>query len=67
MTNYPAGDPKCRPQVYTAGAGFIDAGGGDVHVLRNESDAAAETIAVQLLPKNAVRRIDVPTPSNCPA
>jgi len=42
VTNYPAGDRRCRPQVYTAGAGFIDAGGGDVHMLRNESDAAAQ-------------------------
>jgi hypothetical protein len=38
-----------------------------VHMLRNESNAPAETIAVQLLPKDAVRRIDAPTPSNCPA
>ena len=67
VTNYPAGDRTCRPQVYTAGAGFIDAGGGGVHMLRNESDAPAETIAVQLLPKDAVRRIDAPAPSNCPA
>ena len=66
VTNYPAGDRTCRSQVYTAGAGFIDAGGGDVHMLRNESDAPAETIAVQLLPKDAVRRIDAPAPGNCP-
>jgi hypothetical protein len=23
VTNYPADDPKCRPQVYTVGDGFI--------------------------------------------
>jgi quercetin dioxygenase-like cupin family protein len=67
VTNYPGHDPKCRPQVYSAGAGFIDPGGGDVHMLRNETDAVAETIAVQLLPKDAVRRIDAPAPTNCPA
>lgn len=67
MTNYPGADPRCRPRVYPAGAGFIDPGGGDVHMVRNETDAPAETIAVQLLPKDAVRRIDVPAPGNCPA
>lgn len=67
VTNYPGADPRCRPRVYPAGAGFIDPGGGDVHMLRNETDAPAETIAVQLLPKDAVRRIDAPAPGNCPA
>jgi len=56
-----------RPRVDPAGAGFIDPGGGDVHMLRNETDAPAETIAVQLLPKDAGRRIDAPAPGNCPA
>jgi hypothetical protein len=40
---------------------------GEVHMLRNETDAPAETIAVQLLPKDAVRRIPADPPSNCPA
>jgi hypothetical protein len=34
-------------------------------MLRNETGAPAETIAVQLLPKDAARRIDVPDPGNC--
>jgi quercetin dioxygenase-like cupin family protein len=67
VTNYPGHDPSCRPQRYPAGAGFIDPGGGEVHMLRNESTALAETIAVQLLPNDAVRRIDAPAPANCPA
>jgi quercetin dioxygenase-like cupin family protein len=66
VTNYLGDDPSCAPHVYTAGAGFIDPGDGDVHMLRNETSAPAETIAVQLLPKAAVRRIDVPDPGNCP-
>ncbi len=67
VTNYMGDDPTCTPHVYSAGAGFIDEGGGDVHILRNESDAQAETIAVQLLPKDATRKIDIPTaPGNCP-
>ena len=68
VTNYPGDDPSCTPQVYTKGDGFIDPGSGDAHMLRNETSAPAETIAVQLLPKAAVRRIDVPVaPSGCPS
>jgi quercetin dioxygenase-like cupin family protein len=66
VTNYAGDDPSCTPQVYAAGAGFVDPGSGDVHMLRNETSAPAETIAVQLLPKGADRRIDVPDPGNCP-
>lgn len=66
VTNYLGDDPSCTPHAYSAGAGFIDPGGGDVHMLRNETGAPAETIAVQLLPKDAARRIDIPDPGNCP-
>jgi quercetin dioxygenase-like cupin family protein len=65
VTNYTSDDPTCTPQVYTAGSTFIDAGGTDVHILRNEGTVPAETIAVQFLPKDAVRRIDEPAPGNC--
>jgi Cupin domain len=66
VTNYSGHDPRCTPQRYSAGQGFIDSGS-DVHILRNEGSEPAETIAVQLLPKDAVRRIDVPqAPGNCP-
>jgi quercetin dioxygenase-like cupin family protein len=66
VTNYEASDPTCTGHAYTAGMGFIDAGGDDVHMLRNESSTTpAETIAVQFLPTGAVRRIDKPQPSNC--
>jgi quercetin dioxygenase-like cupin family protein len=67
VTNYAGDDPGCPPRTYSAGEGFIDPGGGDVHMLRNESGAAAETIAVQLLPKDAARRIPVDAPSDCPS
>jgi quercetin dioxygenase-like cupin family protein len=66
VTNYTGDDPSCTPHAYTAGAGFVDPGGRDVHLLRNETGAPAETIAVQLLPKDAARRIDAPAPGNCP-
>jgi hypothetical protein len=37
-------------------------------MLKNQTTAPAETVAVQLLPKDAPRRIDVPVaPGNCPA
>jgi quercetin dioxygenase-like cupin family protein len=65
ITNYHGDDPTCTPQVYTAGSGFVDAGGDDVHILRNESAAPAETIAVQLLPTGSARKVDKPNPGNC--
>jgi hypothetical protein len=35
-------------------------------MLRNDTGLPAETVAVQLLPKDAPRKIDVPTaPQNC--
>ena len=66
VTNYMGHDPTCTPHVYVAGDGFVDPGGTDVHLLRNETSAPAETIAVQLLPNGADRRIDAPAPGNCP-
>ena len=46
---------------------FVDPGGGDVHIIRNETGAVAKTVAVQFIPKGAERRIDA-TPGNphCP-
>jgi quercetin dioxygenase-like cupin family protein len=67
ITAYDGDDPTCTGKVYEAGEGFVDPGGGHVHLLRNETDAPAETVAVQILPKDATRRIDTPVaPGNCP-
>ena len=55
----------CTPRVYRAGEGSIDLGSGHVHLIRNESGAAAETVVVQLIAHDATRRIDVPEPNNC--
>ena len=70
VTTYDGDDPTCTPHVYTAGTAnnaFIDPGGGHVHIIRNETDAVAQTIAVQLIPAGATRRQDVtPAPGNCP-
>lgn len=61
---YESSDPLCSPHLYRAGEGFVDYGD-HAHLLRNESGAAAETVAVQFLPEGAVRRIDAPQPNNC--
>ena len=67
VTNYTSDDPSCTPHVYTAGQSFVDPGGDDMHILRNEDPAVtAETIAVQFLPQGATRRIEEPSPGNCP-
>lgn len=67
VTAYDGHDPECKPTAYTPGMGFVDPGGDHVHILRNEGTVAAQTIAVQLIPAGAARRIDVfPSPGNCP-
>jgi hypothetical protein len=63
---YDGDDPTCTPNRYDKGEGFVDPGDGDVHLLRNESGAPAETVAVQILPQGSTRRIDSPAPGNCP-
>jgi quercetin dioxygenase-like cupin family protein len=65
VTNYMGDDPSCTGHTYRAGDGFIDPGGDDVHMLRNDGSTEAETIAVQLLPTTADRRIEKPDPGNC--
>lgn len=62
---YAGDDPTCTPKRYRAGEGFVDPGDGRIHLLRNESDAPAETVAVQFLPNGATRRIDAPASGNC--
>jgi hypothetical protein len=66
VTDYESNDPGCKPTVYTKGMGFVDSGGDHVHNIRNESDEVAGTVAIQLIPAGATRRIDAPQPSNCP-
>jgi quercetin dioxygenase-like cupin family protein len=64
ITAYESSDPLCSPRVYRAGEGFVD-DGDHAHLLKNESGAAAETVAVQFLSDGSTRRIDVPQPNNC--
>lgn len=64
ITAYESHDPLCSPKRYRAGEGFVDFGD-HAHILRNESGAPAETVAVQFLSAGATRRIDEPAPGNC--
>ncbi len=69
VTVYDGNDATCTPHVYTAGTAnnsFMDPGDGHVHLVRNETSAVAQTIAVQLVPSGAARRQDAPDPGNCP-
>jgi len=68
VTVYDGDDPSCTPHVYSATGtnGFVDVGGGDVHLIRNEGTEEARTVAVQFIPAGAVRRIDAPAPGSCP-
>jgi quercetin dioxygenase-like cupin family protein len=54
----------CMSQDYSAGTGFVDAGGDHLHMITNNGDVAARTIAVQFLPAGATRRIDEDDPCN---
>jgi quercetin dioxygenase-like cupin family protein len=65
VTDYEGHDPECKPHVYKMGMAFIDPGGEHVHILRNESAVEAKTIAIQIIPANAQRRIEVADPGNC--
>ena len=64
ITAYDSDNPLCTPVVYRVGQGFVDSGD-HAHLLKNESGAPAETIAVQFLEKGATRRIDASEPNNC--
>lgn len=60
VTNYDVEDPTCTGKVYTAGMTFVDHGGDHAHLVRNEGFVVATTTAVQLIPADAIRRVDVP-------
>ena len=59
--------PKCRPQVYTAGEGYVEEAS-VVHLVRNEGSVDAKFTATFIIPVAAARRIDEsqPTGTNCP-
>jgi quercetin dioxygenase-like cupin family protein len=65
VTDYEGHDPECKPHVYKTGMAFVDPGGEHVHILRDESAVEAKTIAIQIIPAKAERRIEVADPGNC--
>ena len=65
VTAYEGDDPSCMPHVYTVGMGFVDPGGDHVHVIRNEGNVEARTVAVQLVPAGATRRSDAAANPAC--
>jgi Cupin domain len=64
-TFYLADDPTCSPHVVPAGTGFVD-DGMDTHVVRNEWSVDLVTLVVSIVPAGFQRRIDRPSPGNCP-
>ena len=68
VTVYEGNDRMCTSHVYTANTpdnAFVDPGDGHVHLIRNETGSVAKSIAVQLVPAGAVRRVDAPAPDTC--
>src|SRR2546425_1970561 len=65
LTLYQGDDPDCTPHVVEAGSGFVDQGG-DVHLVRNEGSVETVVYVTSLVPRGAARRIDEPSPGNCP-
>ncbi len=66
VTNYDEDDPTCTPKVFTVGMTFVDHGGDHGHMVRNEGFVEARTVAVQLIPAGATRRIDAQGNPACP-
>jgi hypothetical protein len=66
VTAYEGDDPSCTPHTYTVGQGFVDEGGDHIHIIRNEGLVEARTVAVQLIPAGAMRRVDKPASPDCP-
>jgi quercetin dioxygenase-like cupin family protein len=65
VTEYEASDLDCKPHTYSKGMTFVDPHGDHAHVIRNEGNTVARTIAVQVIPAGMARRIDFADPGNC--
>jgi quercetin dioxygenase-like cupin family protein len=64
-TVYEGDDPSCTPHTYPAGSGFVDEGGGHVHMVSNEGTDTLEVVAFQIVPAGSTRRVDMPSPGGC--
>jgi quercetin dioxygenase-like cupin family protein len=65
VTEYETPDPDCKPHVYSQGMTFMDPHHDHAHIIRNEGNSVARTIAIQLIPAGIARRIDFADPGNC--
>ena len=62
---YAGDDPTCTPQVFEAGSAFFDRGGGHPAPGAERNSVKLETVAFQIVPAAAARRIDAPSPGVC--
>lgn len=65
VTDYSSLQPGCAGRTYTKGQGFLDLGGTEVHMVRNNGTVEAETIAVQFIPHGDNRKIPASEPPGC--
>jgi mannose-6-phosphate isomerase-like protein (cupin superfamily) len=69
LTVYEGDDPICRPLVFPAGTGAVEAGtSSHMHMIRNETNAVAEAVVTYMVPvgtPQAQLRADRPNPGNC--
>jgi quercetin dioxygenase-like cupin family protein len=65
FTLYNADDRKCRPHRYGPGQAFVDRGGGNVHIGRNETRKPVRVLVTFVVPEGAPTTIDAPDPGNC--
>ena len=61
LTYYEYDDPTCTPHTVSAGQGFVDDGRG--HVVRNETDQAAQDVSVITAPVGGPFRTDLDAPN----
>lgn len=64
-TLYDGDDQSCAPARFASRTGFVDKGGGHVHILRNEGSEDLVVTVFSIVPLGADRRIDAPDPGNC--
>jgi quercetin dioxygenase-like cupin family protein len=65
FTLYNASDRKCRPHRYGPGQAFVDRGGGNVHIGRNETDRPVRVVVTFVIPVGAAPTISAPNPGTC--
>lgn len=65
-TVYDSDGSSCPATAYAAGTGFVDAGGGHVHLVANLGSTPLEIYAFQVIPHGDPRVISAPQPANCP-